>query len=146
MGSPFSGCSFNFVNPPAPYSSQKCPEPQTCRPKSVPTIVFRDPIMGTQIRQKLVENWKTTVSGQNFQLQILDKLEFGAFLNAVRGRRVRNLNYKILISTMSLVVALRLKPVFWFLSLTARLNLLRRASPANFDQQNSLWSIFGGRS
>ena len=96
-----------LANPPAPYSIQRCPEPQICQ-KLVPTIVFWGSNQGGPNLSKICRNFEN-LSGNchcsKFRL-ILDKfgigtpkndrrdkfltnLGFGASLNAVRGRRVR---------------------------------------------------------
>ena len=99
------------ANPPAPYNIQEWPEPQIC-PKFVPTIVFRGFLSeGPKFVENLPKKLKTTVLRQFFNFSVnfrqiwlllngtpksnhRDKfwtnLGFGAFLNAVRGRRVRN--------------------------------------------------------
>ena len=102
---------FYLANPSAPYSIQKCPELQLC-PKFVPTFVFHASNQGgAKICQKFVEKLKicpeTVVynfstnfdkfwppligSNKNKRRdKFWTNLGFGAFLNAVRGRRVRN--------------------------------------------------------
>ena len=98
-----------LANPFPPYSFQKRPEPQIC-PKFVPAIVFGGSSQGdwnlSKICQNLSENYRFFSNFDKFLTnssppdwnppkqspgQILDKFGVrGAFLKAVRGKRVRN--------------------------------------------------------
>ena len=64
-----SECVFRIANPPAPYSIQKCPEPQIS-PKLVLRIVFRDSNQGDPNLSKSVENKKSV---WNYRFQFFDK-------------------------------------------------------------------------
>ena len=101
--------SLNLANPFSPYSIQKRPEPQIC-PKFVPTIVFRgsnqqDPnfskicrkieicpeIVVLQFYDKFLRNLGPPDLNpeNNRREKFWTNLGFRAFLNAVRGRKVR---------------------------------------------------------
>ena len=56
-----------FANPPAPYSMQKCPEPEIC-PKFVRTIVFRDSNQGDPNLSKNCEILKLCQFPDKFQI------------------------------------------------------------------------------
>ena len=59
-----------LANPPAPYSIQKCPEPQICQ-KSVPTIAFLGSNQGGPKLSKIVENLK--ICPEIFVFQMFDE-------------------------------------------------------------------------
>ena len=103
--------SIGIAKPFSPYSIQKRPEPQIC-PKFVPAIVFGGSSPGVKNLKKFV---KICLKIAVFQIltiffQIFDPLTgtpknnrwdkfwtnlgFGAFLNAVRGKRFRNIGIK----------------------------------------------------
>ena len=112
------GCEVtaSFANPPAPHSIQKCPEPQICQ-KFLPTIAFRGSNQGDPNLSKISRTIEicpeivvcffffhfnfSTIFRQIFgppdwnpksnrRDNFLTKLGFGALLDEVRGRRVRN--------------------------------------------------------
>ena len=109
-------CVMTVANPPAPYSIQTCPEPRICQ-KFVPTIVFRGSNQGDRNLSKICRKFEKRQfldkfsnfrrvfdkSGpppligtpkNNRRENFLTNLGFGAFLNAVTGRRVRKMTAK----------------------------------------------------
>ena len=97
-----------LVNPFSPYSIQKHPEPQIC-PKFVPAIVFRGSVPGNWNLSKICRNLSEIMVFQiltnacltNFRPpdwnpkndrwdKFWTNLGFSVFLNAVRGKRMRN--------------------------------------------------------